>query len=416
MREAHTYIRCKFIHHEAFMLRALPFLLLATPAFAQAPVDDGTPNLPDTVPAFPEQTDAPEVFSDITLSEEVIVGALARPWAVAVLPDGGGYIVTERGGTLRHITRDGTMGPEITGVPGVRAIQQGGLLDVVLHPDFAENPTLFLTYSAREGLASSATALARAMLSEDHTALDEVEELWRQTPASVVPAHFGSRVVVMPNGNLIVTTGDRFTPENRELAQDPVNTSYGVVVALFPDGTPTANDAMPDILPGNVSFGHRNIQGAAVQPGTDVLWTLEHGPAGGDELNIIEEGGNYGWPVVSYGVNYNGSDVGTGDQTHAPDYVEPRYFWDPSIAPSDMIFYEGEMFPDWQGDILLGALAGQSLVRLDIEGQTVMGEERLRTGEGRVRDVAIDDDGAILILIDDDPGALIRLTPANAPE
>ncbi len=394
------------------MLRALPLLVFATPVLAQAPVDDGTPNLPDTVPAFAEQTDAPEIFSGITFDEEVISGALAHPWGLAVLPDGAGYVVTERGGSLRHITRDGTMGPEISGVPSVRAMRQGGLLDVTLAPDFDQSRVLYLTYSARDGLVGSATALARATLSEDHTALEGVTELWRQTPASAIPAHFGSRVIVRPDGGLIVTTGDRLTPENRELAQDPVNAAYGVVVGFAPDGSLTANDALRDVLPGIVSYGHRNIQGAAIQPGTDALWTLEHGPAGGDELNIVEEGGNYGWPLVSYGVNYNGSDVGTGEQAHAPDYIEPRYYWDPSIAPSDMVFYDGEMFADWQGDILLGALAGQSLVRLDVEGDTIVGEERLRVGEGRVRDVEIDENGALLILIDADPGALIRLTPA----
>ncbi len=394
------------------MLRALPLLLLATPVLAQAPVDDGTPNLPDTMPAFAEQTDAPEIFSGITFDEEVISGALAHPWGLAILPDEAGYVVTERGGSLRHITRDGTMGPEISGVPSVRAMRQGGLLDVTLAPDFEQSRVLYLTYSARDGLVGSATALARATLSEDHTALEAVTELWRQTPASAIPAHFGSRVIVQPDGGLIVTTGDRLTPENRELAQDPVNAAYGVVVGFAPDGSLTANDALRDVLPGIVSYGHRNIQGAAIQPGTDALWTLEHGPAGGDELNIVEEGGNYGWPLVSYGVNYNGSDVGTGEQAHAPDFIEPRYYWDPSIAPSDMVFYQGEMFADWQGDILLGALAGQSLVRLDVEDDTILGEERLRVGEGRVRDVEIDENGALLILIDADPGALIRLTPA----
>ncbi|ABD54536.1 PQQ-dependent sugar dehydrogenase [Jannaschia sp. CCS1] len=396
----------------ALSLSPLLAVLLAGASLAQAPVDDGTANLPDTIPAFEGQTDAPEINSGATFDEEVITGALSRPWGLAVLPDGAGYIVTERGGTLRHITRDGTMGPEISGVPNVRAMRQGGLLDVTLAPDFDDSRILYLTYAARDGLAGSATALARATLSDDHTALEQVTELWRQTPASAIPAHFGSRVIVQPDGGLIVTTGDRFTSENRQLAQDPVNAAYGVVVGFLPDGSPTANDALRDVLPGIVSYGHRNSQGAAIQPGTDLLWTLEHGPAGGDELNIIEEGGNYGWPMVSYGVNYNGSDVGSGEQAHAPDFIEPRYFWDPSIAPSDMVFYDGDMFPDWQGDILLGALAGQALVRLDIDGTSVIGEERFRTGEGRVRDVELDADGAILILIDDDPGALIRLTPA----
>jgi glucose/arabinose dehydrogenase len=397
------------------MLRVLPFLLLTTPALAQAPVDDGPANQPDTIPAFPEQTDAPEVSSGITLAEEVIADTLARPWAVAVLPGGAGYLVTERGGALRHITRDGVVSAEIAGVPNVRAIQQGGLLDVALSPDFTQDRTLFLTYAAPDGLAGSATAVARAVLSDDHTSLSEVRELWRQTPASVVPAHFGSRVIVLPHGSLLVTTGDRFTPENRALAQDPVNASYGVTILLDTNGNPSPVPVIEGARAEHFTYGHRNIQGAAVQPETGILWTLEHGPAGGDELNTIRPGGNYGWPEVSYGVNYNGTDVGTGRQTHGPDYAEPRYFWDPSIAPSDMIFYEGEMFAEWEGDLLLGALAGRALVRLDMEGDTVVGEERLRRGE-RVRDVDVDDDGAILILIDDDPGALIRLIPAVEAE
>lgn len=398
------------------MLRKLsaPLLaaLLAGPAWSDTHVDDGTGNLPDTVPAFEGQTEVPEVASGVTFDEEVIIGTLASPWGLAVLPDGAGYIVTERGGTLRHITRDGTMGPEISGVPDVRSMRQGGLLDVTLAHDFAESRALFLTYSAPDGLAASATALARAVLSDDHTTLSDVTELWRQTPASAIPLHFGSRVLVDEIGFVFVTTGDRFTPENRELVQDPASATYGVTIMLHPDLSTSAVDFVEGALPGVLSYGHRNIQGLAIQPDTENVWALEHGPAGGDELNIIQAGGNYGWPEVSYGVNYNGSDVGTGEQAHAPDFVEPRYYWDPSIAPSDMIFYQGEMFPEWQGDLFLGALAGQALVRLDVDGDTIVAEERFRTGEGRLRDVDIDENGAILILIDDDPGALIRLTPA----
>lgn len=399
------------------MLRSLPApvllaSLLASTALAQSPVDDGTGSYPASVAAFEGQTEAPEVSSGVSFAEEVISGTLAHPWGLAILPDAAGYLVTERGGSLRHITTDGTLGPEISGVPEVRAMRQGGLLDIALAPDFAESRALFLTYAAREGLAGSATAVARATLSADHTALTELEELWRQTPASAVPAHFGSRVLVSEDGTLTVTTGDRFTPENRQLAQAPAEAAYGVTIRLDAAHQPITG-AVEGALPGVLSYGHRNIQGLARQPGSDTLWLLEHGPAGGDELNIIEPGGNYGWPIVSYGVNYNGSDVGEGVQTHGPEFIEPRYYWDPSIAPSDLVFYEGEMFPEWQGDILLGALAGQSLVRLEIDGTRVVAEERLRPGDGRVRDVAVDAEGAILILIDDDPGALIRLTPAR---
>ena len=384
--------------------------LLCLPAAAQAPVDDGTPNLPDTIPAFAGQTEAPEQRSGVVLAEEVVTGALATPWAVAVLPDGAGYLVTERGGSLRHVSRDGTIGPGIDGVPDVRAIQQGGLLDVALAPDFAESRVIYLTYSSPSGLAASATAAARAVLSPDHAALSEVVEIFRQTPASSVPAHFGSRIVPLPDGNLAITTGDRFTPRNRVLAQRP-STTYGVVVQITPEGDPAGAPIAPDALPEVLSFGHRNLQGAAVHPGTGALWTLEHGPAGGDELNLIARGGNYGWPVVSYGVNYNGSDVGSGLQAHAPAFVEPRYYWDPSIAPSDLVFYDGAMFPDWQGDILAAGLVAQAVVRLVLDGDTVTAEERLAEGVGRVRDVAVDHDGSILFLTDEGGASrLMRLS------
>ncbi|MEJ6391845.1 PQQ-dependent sugar dehydrogenase [Gymnodinialimonas sp. 2305UL16-5] len=397
------------------MQRALPVFLLAfaSPALAQTQEVSPAGTLPLTLVNAATQSEARTVASDVTLTEQVVTGVLASPWSVAVLPDSAGYVVTERGGTLRHVTRDGTVGPEIAGVPNVRALRQGGLLDIALAPDFAESRVIYLSYAAPDGLAGSATALARAVLSDDHTALDEVTELWRQTPASAIPAHFGSRIIAFEDGRVLVTTGDRFTPENRQLAQDPINATYGVTIMIGADGAPEA-PAVEGALPGVLSYGHRNIQGAALHPETGAIWMLEHGPAGGDELNIITPGANYGWPEVSYGVNYNGTDVGTGEQIHAPAFVEPIYFWDPSIAPSDMVFYQGDMFADWEGSILLGALAGQSLVRLELEGDNVIGEERLREGEGRVRDVAVDEDGAILVLIDDDPGALIRLTPEGA--
>lgn len=398
-------------------MRPLPLALLlvtlpAAATLAQAPVDDGTGAFVADIAAFAQQTEAPEVVSGVAFDVEVITGILARPWGLAILPDGAGYIVTERGGTLRHITRDGTMGPEIAGVPDVRAISQGGLLDVALSPDFTDNRLIFITYSARSGVVGSATAVASAVVADDFSTLTDVRELWQQTPDSTVPLHFGSRLLVLPDDRLFVTTGDRFTPENRALAQDPFSANYGVTVQMTTQGDILGDPVIEGGRPENLTYGHRNIQGAAIHPETGAIWTLEHGPAGGDELNIIRPGANYGWPEVSYGVNYNGSDVGTGLRAHGPDFEEPRYYWDPSIAPSDLIFYQGEMFPDWQGDILMGALAGQSLVRLDMDGDTVIGEERLRVGEGRVRDVDIDAAGAILILIDDDPGSLIRLTPA----
>ncbi len=381
-------------------------LLLSTTALAQ-PVEDGPPNVPGNTPAFPEQTEAPEQISGFEVTASQIAEGLDTPWAVVPLPDGAGYLVTERPGSLRHVTRDGVVSAPITGVPAVRAQRQGGLLDVALAPDFAESRVIYLSFAKPLNLGRSVTAAVRAVISPDHSALSDVVEIFEQNPPSMAPGHFGSRIEPLPDGSLIVTTGDRFV--SRDLAQD-ITATYGVVARVLPDGAPAPDNpflqtegAVPSVL----SYGHRNIQGAAVQPDTGTLWTIEHGPAGGDELNLIAPGANYGWPLASYGENYNGSAVADGRATHAPDFTEPRYYWDPVIAPGGMVFYDGTMFPEWQGDILASGLVAASIVRLDIDGETVRGEERLLRGIGRVRDVAIDADGSVLFVMDE--GANSRL-------
>ena len=394
------------------MRQALPALALALTASAAGaePWPDGAPNRPDITPAFPGQTEAPaSVTSPAPVLIELASG-LDTPWAIDVLPGDAGYLVTERGGTLRHVARDGTISAPIAGVPEVLAERQGGLLDLALAPDFADSRTLYLTYSAPEGDGMSATAALRATLSPDMTTLETVTEIFRQTPPAATPGHYGSRVVPLPDGTIAITTGDRMRHADR--AQDPA-TAYGAVIRVLPDGSAPADNpftANPDALPTLYSHGHRNLQGAALDA-TGRLWTLEHGPAGGDELNLIEPGANYGWPVASYGVNYNGSDIGDGRTDHAPDFTAPRYYWDPVIAPGGMVFYDGAMFPDWQGDILAAGLIAQAVVRLDLQGDTVIAEERLAEGVGRVRDVAIDHDGAILFVTDEgNASRLMRLT------
>lgn len=400
------------------MIRTIATTLAATLAFAglplaaaAQPVEDGTPNVPENVPAFAEQTEAPaQVTPDVARS--VVARGLSQPWAVAVLPGDAGYLVTEREGHLRHIARDGTVSEPLAGVPEVFAMRQGGLLDVALAPDFADSRTIYLTYSAPLGLMRSATAAARATLARDLSEIGEVERIFLQDPPSRVPVHFGSRVVPMPDGTIVVTTGDRGIPENAALAQDPA-TTYGAVVRITPDGAPAPGNPFadtPGARPELFSHGHRNIQGAALHPDTGALWTIEHGPAGGDELNLIEPGGNYGWPVVSYGVNYNGSDIGEGRAAHAPDFVPPRYYWDPVIAPGGMVVYDGAMFPEWQGDLLIAGLVAQAVVRLDLDGDTVRGEERLADGTARIRDVAIDHDGSVLFVTGTDDAVLGRLS------
>jgi glucose/arabinose dehydrogenase len=395
------------------MRRALALVCLATltaPAISAQPWPDGAPNRPGIAPAFPEQAGAPAQRSDPAPVQTLLAEGLDTPWGLAVLPGEDGYLVTERGGTLRHVARDGTISAPIGGVPEVVAMRQGGLLDIALSPDFADSRVLYLTLAAPAGLGRSATTAVRAEVSADLASLRNVTEIFRQDPPAMMPGHFGSRITPLPDGTLALTTGDRMRHTDR--AQDPA-TGYGAVIRVTPEGTaPPDNPFLerPGALPTLYSYGHRNVQGAAVEPATGRLWTLEHGPAGGDELNLIEPGGNYGWPVVSYGVNYNGREIGEGRAAHAPDFVPPRYYWDPVIAPGGMVFYDGAMFPEWEGDILAAGLIAQAVVRLDLEGETVTGEERLAEGVGRVRDVALDHDGAVLFITDEgDASRLMRL-------
>lgn len=388
-------------------------LALSIPQLAAQPWPEDAPNRPDITPAFPGQTEAQAVVTDPAPVLTELTGRLDRPWAIDVLPGDAGYLVTERGGTLRHIARDGTVSTPIAGVPEVVAERQGGLLDLALAPDFAQSRALYLTYSAPEPGGQSATAAIRATLARDLSALSQVTEIFRQTLPASTPGHYGSRVVPLPDGTIAITTGDRMRHADR--AQD-VGTAYGAVIRLRPDGsvppdTPFAGRS--DVFPGLLSYGHRNPQGAAAdQDGR--LWTLEHGPAGGDELNLIRPGANYGWPVVSYGVNYNGAEIGDGRAAHAPDFTPPVYYWDPVIAPGGMVFYRGAMFPEWEGDILAAGLVAQAVVRLDLHDDRVIAEERLAEGVGRVRDVAIDHDGAILFVTDE--GGASRLMRLSRPE
>jgi glucose/arabinose dehydrogenase len=398
------------------MLFLLSTALLAGTAAAQ-PVDDGDANRPDVTPAFEGQAKAPAVTSAVAPEASEVAGPFEHPWGIAVLPDGAGYLVTERPGRLRHVSADGAVSDPIAGVPEVLAESQGGLLDVALSPGFAEDRVVFLTYAKPMLDDLSATAAARGVLSEDLTELTEVEDIFLQAPGSPSPMHYGSRVVPDGAGHVFITTGEHFTVEERVFAQD-LDKTFGKIVRVAADGTvPEDNPFTGDITAVNNiwSFGHRNVQGAAIRPGTDQLWAIEHGPAGGDELNLIAAGANYGWPVVSYGINYDGSPVSEGLYRHEENgFVEPVYYWDPVIAPGGMTFYEGEAFADWEGDLLIGGLVAGGIVRLEMDGDRVTGEERLLTDLGRVRDVAVDADGSVLVITDFADGALWRVTPSVA--
>jgi glucose/arabinose dehydrogenase len=347
--------------------------------------------------------------SDFELQTESLAGPLEHPWGIAAMP-GGGFLVTERPGRLRHVADDGTISDPIEGVPEVVAEKQGGLLDVALGPDFESDRAIYLTYAKPVGDGLSATAAARAVLSEDLTALSEVQDIFVQEPGSNAPMHYGSRVLFDGEGHAFVTTGEHFTMEYRDYAQD-LDKTYGKVVRIGLDGSiPEDNPFVGDDTAVDAiwTLGHRNIQSAAIDADGQ-LWTIEHGPAGGDELNRPEPGLNYGWPVVSYGETYDGAPIGSGEAS-AEGFEQPVYFWDPVIAPSGMAFYEGEMFSEWHGDILAGSLYPGGLVRLSLEDDRVSGEERLLRDIGRVRDVEVLADGSFVLITDEANGEIMHVT------
>jgi glucose/arabinose dehydrogenase len=365
----------------------------------------------DYAPAFEGQTRAPLSRSEIALSVEVISEALASPWALEFLPDER-VLVTEREGAMRIVSADGTVSAPIAGLPRVDARRQGGLLDVALSPDFANDRMVYWSYSEPRGGTRTSTSVARGRLSADSSRLENVTTIFRQEPAWDSDLHYGSRLVWDREGHLFVTLGERSHRESRVLAQS-LDGLLGKTVRINADGSiPEDNPfvgvdgARPEIW----SYGQRNIQGATLNPETGALWTIEHGPRGGDELNVPEAGKNYGWPVITYGIEYGGETIGDGIQ-QAEGMEQPIYYWDPVIAPSGMTFYQGDLFP-WRGDLVIAGLRGV-LVRLELDGTRVTGEEYLLETEGRLRDVKEALDGALWIVTDEPEGRLLRVTPAG---
>lgn len=380
--------------------------LAATPAAAQ--LNQQPPNAPDQQPAFDGQTRAPELTDGVHVKQDVVVSGFDHPWGMAALPDGG-WVITERPGKMR-ILADGKLSEPLSGLPQVDTRKQGGLLDVAVRDDFAQTRRLWWSFAEPRDGGKTSTSVATGTLSADGTAISDVRVIFRQEPAWDSTMHYGSRLVFDADGMLFVTTGERSLPEPRKLAQD-VNTHLGKVLRIDPEtgrglpGNPFAQGGgQPEIW----SWGHRNLQAAALD-GQGRLWTVEHGAKGGDELNMPQAGRNYGWPIITYGEDYSGKPIGKG--ITAQDGMEqPVYYWDPVIAPSGLVFYDGAMFPEMRGDALIGGLKSQSLVRLKMTEGRVTGEQHLAEGIGRVRDVAVDADGSMLILTDADDGALIRLT------
>jgi glucose/arabinose dehydrogenase len=344
------------------------------------------------------------------LEVRTIASGLERPWALAFLPDGR-MLVTEKPGRLRVVSSDGKVAPPISNGPTVWAAGQGGLLDVALDRAFAENRTLYLCFADRtEG--GGRTAVARGRLSEDAASLADVKVIFRQDGPLSSGNHYGCRIAQAADGNLFVGLGDHFV--HRDEAQNLRN-HLGKLVRIAPDGSiPPGNPFMgrdgarPEIW----SYGHRNIQSLAINPATGVLWEIEHGPRGGDEVNVVGPGKNYGWPVIGFGIDYNGAVIHK--TTANPGMEQPLKYWVPSIAPSGMAFYEGGLFPSWKGSLFVGALAGQALVRLSIDGERVTGEERM-LGElnERIRDVRQGPDGALWLLTDAANGRLLRVAPVG---
>jgi glucose/arabinose dehydrogenase len=336
-----------------------------------------------------------------------VVQGLDHPWSLAFLPDGR-MLVTERPGRLR-VVAGGKLEPRpVEGLPEVVAEGQGGLFDVVPHPRFAENALVYFAFNARGPDRRTGTELARARLAGGR--LENVQVLFRQDPKGSGGQHFGGRVVFDRQGFLYLTLGER---GDRDRAQRP-NDHAGSVIRLHDDGRVPADNPFvgkPGWKAEKFDLGHRNMQGAALHPVTGLLWTHEHGPQGGDEVNVIRPGLNHGWPVITYGVNYViGTKIGEG--THKEGMTQPLYYWVPSIAPSGMAFYAGERFPRWQGDLFVGALKDQMLVRLKLDGERVVKEERLMKGAlGRIRDVRNGPDGFLYLLTDENPGVLARLEP-----
>lgn len=327
---------------------------------------------------------------------------LNHPWGLAFLPDGR-LLVTERAGRLRILGTDGKLSEPLAGVPAVQARGQGGLLDVALDPDFAQNRLVYISF-AEPGGEGASSAFARGTLAEGR--IDGLKVIFRQQPKVSGNGHYGGRIVFPPTGHVFLTTGDR---QKLDPAQDLMS-HLGKVIRLNRDGSVPADNpfirstgAKPEIW----SYGHRNIQGAAIEPGTGALWTIEFGPAGGDELNKPEPGKNYGWPLVSWGSHYDGRDIP--DPPTRPDLADAVKYWNPTIAPSGMIFYTGTMFPQWKNNILIAGLGTLGIVRLEIKDGKVVNEERIELGR-RIRDLEQAPDGSIYVATDDDDGRLWRLS------
>lgn len=342
---------------------------------------------------------------------ETVAEGLEQPWGLAFMPDGR-MLVSEKPGRLRIVSKDGKVSPAIEGVPAVDDEGQGGLLGVALDPKFAENKLIYFSYSEPRGDAGNGTTVARARLDETGGTLRlaDLKIIFRQMPTFKSNHHFGSRLVFAPDGTLFVTLGDR--NKGRDQVQK-LDSHFGKLIRINSDGSvPKDNPFVgkPGAKPEIWSYGHRNIQGAALHPETKQIWLVEHGPRGGDELNSVQKAKNYGWPVITYGTEYHGPKIGEG--THKEGMEQPVHYWVPSIGTSGMTFYTGDLFPAWKGDVFVGGLASQSLARVDMEGGKAVRWENMLSDLGeRIRDVVQGPDGALYLLTDNPEGRVLRVVP-----
>lgn len=383
------------------------------PSPSDAPVETAPPNVPEFQPAFAGQTRAKAIHSQTQFKVNEVVTELKQPWAIAFLPDQRMLVTQKHEGSLLIVSPDGTKSPAVQGVPKVVGEDQSGLLDVELAPDYATSKLIYLSYvEPREGGNGLAVARAKLVLGAQPK-LEQLKVIFRAMPTLDSTKHAGGRLVFAPDGHLFITLGERSILAGRKQAQD-LKSDFGKIVRILPDGSiPKDNpfverkDARPEIW----TSGHRNPLAAAFDA-RQRLWVVEMGPRGGDEVNLIEKGKDYGWPTIGYGEEYSGAAIH--ETTQAPGMEQPVYYWDPVISPAAMVIYSGDLFPEWKGNILVAGLSGQALVRLTLENDRVTGEERLLTDRGeRIREVTQGPDGALYLLTDGANGKLLKMSPAQ---
>lgn len=364
-----------------------------------APVETKSPNSAYK-PAFAGQTRIGGVKTEAAYEGKVISTDLKSPWAIAALPDGR-FLVTQKRGTMRILTSEGKINDSITGLPEVNATGQGGLLGVTIDPAFAQNRMVYWTFSEKtpEG---NCTSVAKGKLSNDEKKIENAVVIYRATPAYKGNLHYGGRILFEKSGNIIFSTGERSDKETRAQAQQ-LNSALGKVIRITTDGKPAAGNpfaGMADARPELYSYGHRNVQGLTINPVTGDLWEHEFGPRGGDELNLIRPGKNYGWAAITYGIEYSGEKVGEG-ATQKESMEQPVYYWDPVVSPSGMTFYTGDNMPEWKNNLFISCLSGMHVARLVVQNNKVVGEERLLSSENqRFRDIAQGKDGALYTVTD----------------